>query len=82
MLFRQRARRFPESLTALERENWRELCRWRLTDPDSRYLGMATYRAELARLGTETTDPGKRALLAALAEWGARVAAELGLGAG
>lgn len=82
LLFRQRARRFPESLTALERENWRELCRWRLTDPDSRYLGMATYRAELARLGTETTDPGKRALLAALAEWGARVAAELGLGAG
>jgi len=82
LLFRQRARRFPESLTALERENWRELCRWRLTDPDSRYLGMAAYRAELARLGADTVDPGKRALLTALADWGARVAAELGLGAG
>lgn len=80
LLFRYRARQFPDSLTTLERENWRELCRWRLTDPQSRYLGLAAYRAELARLAGEVSDAPRRTLLADLAEWGERVAAECGLG--
>ncbi len=82
LLIRYRARHFPQSLNAAEREHWRELCRWRLTGPDSRYLGLAAYRAELARLAGEELDPRRQALLAALAEWGERVAAECGLGAG
>lgn len=81
LLFRQRARRFREP----DRAGARKLAgavplaahRSRL-----RYLGMAAYRAELERLGAEAADPGKRALLAALADWGTRVAAELELAAG
>ncbi len=81
LLFRYRAHHFPASLNPLEQENWRELRRWRLTDPGSRYLGLAAYRAELDRLIAEGGDPERRALLAALAEWGDRVAADCGLGA-
>ena len=81
LLFRYRAHHFPASLNPLEQENWRELRRWRLTDPGSRYLGLAAYRAELDRLIAEGGDPERRALLATLAEWGDRVAADCGLGA-
>lgn len=81
LLFRYRARHFPESLSELEAENWREFCRWRLTDPQSGYLGLAAYRAELARLDGEVSDPGGRALLAELAEWGREVAIRCGLDA-
>ena len=33
LLFRYRARNFPTSLTVEERQNWRDFCRLRLTDP-------------------------------------------------
>lgn len=79
LLFRYRARYFPDTLNDLEAENWREFCRWRLTDPQSGYLGLAAFRAELARLGAEAADPGRRLLLEALAQWGEQVAAAGGL---
>lgn len=79
LLFRYRARHFPESLSELEAENWRAFCRWRLTDPESGYLGLAAYRAELARLDGEVADPDGRALLAELAAWGREVAARCGI---
>lgn len=82
LLFRYRARHFPASLTALERESWRELCRWRLSDPQSRYLGLAAYRAELARLAAEVTDPLQQGLLAELELWGAQVARDHDLDTG
>lgn len=33
LLFRYRARNFPETLNMAEQQRWREFCRWRLTDP-------------------------------------------------
>ncbi|MFZ5653540.1 MAG: exodeoxyribonuclease I [Pseudomonadota bacterium] len=81
LLFRYRARYFPETLSDAERDNWREFCRWRLTDPHSGYLGLAAFRAELVQLGTEPAGAARRHLLEALAEWGDRVAAALGIAA-
>jgi exodeoxyribonuclease-1 len=34
LLFRYRARNFPESLSAAERQRWTDFCRQRLTDPE------------------------------------------------
>ncbi len=80
LLFRYRARHFPETLTPGEQETWRDFCRWRLTDPASGYLGLRAFRAELARLEQQPADPARRALLAELQAWGATVAGRHGLG--
>lgn len=79
LLFRYRARHFPETLTPHEREHWRQFCRWRLTDPASGYLGLKAFRTELAQA---PADPARRTVLAELHDWGARVAARHGNGAG
>ena len=80
LLFRYRARYFPETLTPVEQEAWRDFCRWRLTDPTSGYLGLRVFRAELARLEQQPADPARRTLLAELRAWGATVAGRHGLG--
>ncbi|MGE3296828.1 MAG: exodeoxyribonuclease I [Porticoccaceae bacterium] len=82
LLFRYRARHFPATLTPTERESWRDLCRWRLTDPASGYLGLAAFRTELSMLGQQPADPARRALLEELQAWGETVAARHGLGGG
>ncbi len=79
LLFRYRARHYPQTLSALEAENWLEFCRWRLTDPQSGYLGLTAFCDELVRLDREVTDAGGRALLAELAAWAREVAERCGL---
>ena len=80
LLFRYRARYFPETLTPVEQENWSDFCRWRLTDPESGYLGLAAFRAELSLLAQQPADSARRALLEELQAWGETVAGRHGLG--
>ena len=80
LLFRYRARHFSETLTPDEHERWDRFCRWRLTDSASGYLGLEAFRAELAQLEQAPADPARRAVLAELKDWGARVAGRHGIG--
>lgn len=48
LLFRYRARNFPDSLNAAEQEQWREHCRQRLCSPD--FFGFAAFEQELAQI--------------------------------
>lgn len=80
LLFRYRARYFPETLTPVEQENWSDFRRWRLTDPESGYLGLAAFRAELSLLAQQPADSARRALLEELQAWGETVAGRHGLG--
>lgn len=69
LLWRYRARNFPESLTDTERRQWRDFCRRRLTDPAAGAdMVQAGFEAELVRLRGQ----GERqdALLDELARWG------------
>jgi exodeoxyribonuclease I len=61
ILFRYRARNFPQTLTADEREQWREFCVQRLTD-SSAGAGMVldTYRAQLEVLQAAAPDDARR----------------------
>jgi exodeoxyribonuclease I len=72
MLFRLRARNWPETLTAAERDVWRAFRRQRLTDPSGgASLTVDTYRATLTRLTDEhASAPDKLAVLSELAAWG------------
>lgn len=68
LLFRYRARNYPETLTAAEQQRWSEHCHGRLFDSEQ---GLDHWLAELDRLAAE---PGvtaqQEALLAELAEYG------------
>ena len=72
MLFRLRARNWPESLSSAERDAWEAFRRRRLTDPaGGGSLTLDTYREALARLNAEhAADPDRLAVLAELAAWG------------
>ncbi len=51
MLFRYRARNFPDTLNAAEQERWREFCQLRLRDEQ----GLARYNSDL-QLARDVTD--------------------------
>jgi exodeoxyribonuclease-1 len=75
MLFRYRARNWPETLDADERETWDDFRLTRLTDPSfGASITIETYQQRLAELAeTHATDPNKLAILEALSQWGERV---------
>ena len=79
LLFRYRARNWPDSLSAAERTRWNEYRRRRLLDDAG--LGEASYPqflAEIAALrATHAGDGGKLALLDQLQAWGAGLVADL-----
>lgn len=54
LLFRYRARNFPDSLTAQERERWKAFCRWRLTSKEAQAgLTLAEFDQRLRLLTTD-----------------------------
>ncbi|MEG2805509.1 exodeoxyribonuclease I [Stenotrophomonas sp.] len=72
LLFRYRARNYPQTLDAAERERWNDYRRQRLLGETG--LGEQTlphYRQQLDALAAEhATDPGTLALLQQLRDWG------------
>jgi len=71
LLFRYRARNYPDSLTAEERERWRTYRRERLLgDTGLGEFTLAQYQQQLETLAAEPSDDARRpALLQALREW-------------
>jgi len=56
LLFRYRARNWPDSLSSSERGRWDEFRRQRLGNPAPGVLGFADFYAELERLRTLHAD--------------------------
>jgi exodeoxyribonuclease-1 len=80
LLFRYRARNWPNSLDADERERWRTFVCAKLTrESDARTLTLAQYFATIARLRTETPPGPLQALLDRLQAWGETVRVESGV---
>ncbi len=77
LLFRYRARNWPETLDEAERRRWREHCRARLLGADG-YLSLETYEAAIADLRRDA-DTVVSERLDALAAWGRALAGEVGL---
>lgn len=79
LLFRYRARNFPQTLSADEDARWRELRAQRLTrPPDSRALNLDEYFATIEAARTRATAD-QAGLLDQLQSWGLHVAADLGI---
>jgi len=72
LLFRYRARNYPQSLSAPERAQWEEYRFQRLTDPGAgASLCLEAYQAEIeAWLSRDETTAAQRAILGALLEYG------------
>lgn len=71
MLFRYRARNWPGTLSAAERERWQEYRLDRLTDPaGGGSITLAAFRQQLARLMVDPAiDSGRKQVLSELADW-------------
>ena len=78
MLFRYRARNWPESLGAEERSRWEEYRSIRLLEPDGgASIVLDDYLATLDRLEADPlTPPGKLPLIAQLLAWAEEIAPE------
>ena len=56
MLFRYRARNYPETLSLEERAEWLEHCRARLFQGEAGHFTLDAFNAELAELRQELAD--------------------------
>jgi exodeoxyribonuclease-1 len=71
MLFRYRARNYPETLNADEQKQWLEHCRARLVDGESGYFTFTDFYAEIEQLRTQVpADDQKNRLLNDVAAFG------------
>ena len=69
MLFRYRARNWPQTLSAQERARWDAWRRARVRDPASG-ITLADYRKQVARLAIDPRlTAEQRAVVSALADW-------------
>ena len=76
LLFRYRARNWPDTLDLSEQSRWYDYRRARLDQPGLGELDLPAYRAEVARLReTHAADGERLALLDALTAWGDRLEA-------
>ena len=77
LLFRYRARNWPETLSGAERQRWEEFRRERLTQPGAGgSIVLCDYRRQLSRLAVDLSlTPAQREVVDALLDW----PAELGL---
>jgi exodeoxyribonuclease-1 len=74
MLFRFRARNYPETLDAEEQARWLAHCRARLIEDESGYFTFKDFRAEIEQLRSEmAADDGKRRLLDEVEAFGAEL---------
>ena len=81
LLFRYRARNWPDSLGSDERERWDGYRRRRLgTDAGLSEYSFDSYRDSIARLRASRFEGPDQVLLDALDAWGLEVAAGLGIG--
>lgn len=80
LLFRYRARNWPDALDATERERWHAFVRDKLTrHTETTPLTLDDYRATISRLRTENPPGPAQVMLDRLQVWGNNVAAEFGL---
>lgn len=71
MLFRYRARNYPETLGPEDQDRWLAHCRARLLEGEAGHLSFSGFREELDQLRAELTDDaGKQALLDEVAAFG------------
>ncbi len=71
MLFRYRARNYPETLSADEQAQWLEHCRARLVDGESGHFTFTDFHAEIAQLRSEmAVDDQRNKLLDDVAAFG------------
>lgn len=75
LLFRYRARNWPDTLSPVERERWNAWRRQRLdSDIGWSEYSFTSYCAEIAQLRAQHRDDGRaQTLLDALADWGERI---------
>ena len=75
LLFRYRARNWPETLGKEEKQRWDEYRRQRLTAPDGgSSITLDAYRKELSRLAVDTgLTPKQRQIVDALLDWPAEI---------
>ncbi len=75
LLFRYRARNWPETLDEGEKQRWEEYRRQRLTNPDGgSSITLDAYRKELSRLVVDTgLTPKQRQIVDALLDWPAEI---------
>lgn len=75
LLFRMRARSWPETLSETEREDWDAWRFERLTDPEAgASITVDAYEAKLGTLRVEhSADPRALAILDRLVHWGEQV---------
>jgi exodeoxyribonuclease-1 len=82
LLFRYRARNWPETLSAGEHERWEMFLQQRLTrSTPLTLLTLTDYFTQLATLRTDPARSDKLALLDQLQAWGEQLAAEAGIAA-
>jgi len=75
MLFRYRARNYPETLNAEEQAQWLEHCRARLTAGEAGHFTFEAFQAEIDQLRSEmASDAPKLKLLDEVAAFGAELA--------
>jgi exodeoxyribonuclease-1 len=75
LLFRYRARNWPETLDKDEKQRWEEYRRQRLTDPDGgSSITLDAYRKELSRMVVDPElTPKQRQIVDALLDWPAEI---------
>jgi exodeoxyribonuclease-1 len=74
MLFRYRARNYPETLSTDEQAQWLEHCRARLVDGESGHFTFTDLRAEIEQLRAEmAVDDQRTRLLDEVAAFGAEL---------
>jgi exodeoxyribonuclease-1 len=70
LLWRYRARNFPQTLSGDEREEWAQFCYRRLTDPTAGAgMVLEDYRRRLTELNATTQAAQQKTLLTQLAEY-------------
>ncbi|MDE2055269.1 MAG: exodeoxyribonuclease I [Xanthomonadaceae bacterium] len=80
LLFRYRARNWPDTLDTSERARWREFVRAKLTlETETTAITLQDYRSTIERLRAENPPGPRQVLLDRLQAWGETVAAEFGL---
>ncbi len=79
MLFRFRARNYPETLSAEEQAQWLEHCRHRVVEGEHEHRNFAAYFAEIERIrAEESLDERKAFILSELEDFGNDLKAWLG----
>ncbi|MGM0563740.1 MAG: exodeoxyribonuclease I [Pseudomonadota bacterium] len=75
LLFRYRARNYPQTLSLDEQQRWAEICRERIHDGAGGYLDLAAFEQKLMALAQEhEQDESKLKLLKQLAEYAEHIA--------